>query len=63
MSPIGVDTWGRKNIFLLDDNYKPTKVSGCPPEGAYHYTQVWGHALYNYDSPDFWKYQEEISTF
>ncbi len=59
VSPIGVDTWGRKNIFLLDDNYKPTKVSGCPPEGAYHYTQVWGHALYNYDSPEFWKYQED----
>ena len=54
----GVDTWGKKNIFLLDENFNPTKVSGCPPEKNYPYTQVWGHALYDYDSPDFWNYQE-----
>lgn len=58
VDPNGVDTWANKNIFLLDKNYNPTKVSGCPPEAAYPYTQVWGHALYNYDSPDFWTYQE-----
>jgi len=56
--PSGADVWSKKNIFLLDKNFKPTKVSGCPPEGAYSYTQVWGHALYNYDSPEFWEYQE-----
>ncbi len=55
----GVDVWGKKNIFLLDKDFKPTKVSGCPPEKAYSYTQCWGHALYDYDSPDFWKYQED----
>lgn len=55
----GADTWGKKNIFLLDENFRPTKVSGCPPEDAYPYTQVWNHALYNYDEPEFWKYQEE----
>lgn len=54
----GVDVWGKKNIFLLDKEFKPLKVSGCPSEKAYPYTQVWGHALYNYDSPDFWDYQE-----
>lgn len=58
VSAEGIDTWGKKNIFILDENFKPTKVSGCPPEGAYGYTQVWGHALYNYDSPEFWEYQE-----
>lgn len=58
VSATGVDTWGKKNIFLLDKNFKPTKVSGCPPEDAYPYTQVWNHALYNYDSPEFWEYQE-----
>lgn len=55
----GIDTWGKKNIFLLDKDFKPIKVSGCPPEGNYAYTQVWGHALYNYDSPEFWQYQED----
>lgn len=54
----GVDTWGKKGMFLLDEIFHPTKVSGCPPEKAYPYTQVWGHALYDYDSPEFWDYQE-----
>ncbi len=54
----GVDVWGKKNIFLLDKEFKPAKLSGCPPEKAYPYTQVWGQALYNYDSPEFWEYQE-----
>lgn len=58
VSAEGVDTWGKKSIFLLDKNFKPTRVSGCPSEGAYGYTQVWNHALYNYDSPEFWDYQE-----
>lgn len=34
-------------------------MSGCPPEGVHGYTQVWGHALYDYDSLDFWQYQED----
>lgn len=58
VSATGVDTWGKKNIFHLDENFRPTKVSGCPPEDAYPYTQVWHHALYNYDEPAFWDYQE-----
>lgn len=58
VSATGVDTWGKKNIFHLDENFRPTKVSGCPPEDAYPYTQVWNHALYNYDEPAFWDYQE-----
>ena len=58
VSADGVDTWGKKNIFLLDSEFRPTRVSGCPSEGAYKYTQVWGHALYDYDSPEFWEYQE-----
>ena len=58
VSAEGVDTWGKKGIFLLDKNFNPTRVSGCPSEGAYSYTQVWNHALYDYDSPEFWDYQE-----
>lgn len=54
----GVDVWGKKGIFLLGEDLKPVKVSGCPSEKAYPYTQVWGHALYNYDSPEIWEYQE-----
>lgn len=59
VSAIGADTWAKKEIFLLNNDYTPTKVTGCPPKNADARTQVWGHALYNYDSPEFWKYQEE----
>lgn len=59
VSATGVDTWGKKNIFLLDKNFRPQKVSGCPAEPNYPYTQVWGHALYNYDAPEFWDYHEK----
>lgn len=58
VNPNGVDVWAGKEMFLLDNNFNPTKVSGCPPEAAYPRTQVWGHALYDYDSPEFWDYQE-----
>ncbi len=58
VDPNGVDVWANKDMFLLDKNYKPIRVSGCPPEAAYPRTQVWGHALYDYDSPKFWEYQE-----
>ena len=34
VSATGVDTWGKKDIFLLDKDFKPTHVSGCPSEGA-----------------------------
>lgn len=54
----GIDVWFKKNLFLLDKNFKPTKVSGCPTEKDYGYTQVWDHALYNYDAPEFWDYHE-----
>lgn len=58
VSPNGVDVWANKDMFLLNDKFYPEKVSGCPPEAAYPRTQVWGHALYDYDSPKFWEYQE-----
>lgn len=58
VSSCGIDVWSKKGIFLLDKNFKPTKVSGCPAEKDYGYTQVWGHALYDYDSPEFWDYHE-----
>ncbi len=59
VSPNGVDTWANKKIFLLNKDLQPAKISGAPPEDAYPYTQRWGHALYDYDSSDFWNYQEQ----
>lgn len=59
VNPNGIDVWANKDIFHLDKKFNPTKVSGSPPEPAYPYTQIWGHPLYNYDSPKFWDYQEK----
>lgn len=58
VNPNGVDVWANKDMFLLNEEYYPAKVSGCPPETAYPRTQVWGHALYDYNSQKFWDYQE-----
>lgn len=59
VNPTGVDVWANKDIFLLDRDFNPTKTSGSPPEPGYDYTQTWGHALCDYDSPRFWDYQEQ----
>ena len=59
VNPNGVDVWANKDIFLLDEKYEPLKISGCPSESEYPYTQRWGHPLFDYDSPKFWEYLEK----
>lgn len=44
------DTWSYPEVFWLDCNKKPVKVSGCPPDGFSPKGQLWGNPLYN------WKY-------
>jgi 4-alpha-glucanotransferase len=34
---------------LLDRNYNPTIVAGCPPDGFSVDGQLWGNPIYNYD--------------
>jgi hypothetical protein len=60
IGPDGKDVWANKNIVSLDknNNYQPAKLTGCMPEPAYPYTQMWGQAVWNFDSPEFWDYQE-----
>ena len=43
------DVWGNKNLFLLDDNFKPTDVAGVPPDYFSADGQLWGNPLYNWD--------------
>ncbi|OGI00268.1 MAG: hypothetical protein A2Y25_01405 [Candidatus Melainabacteria bacterium GWF2_37_15] len=60
ISPNGKDVWSNKNIVALDknNNYQPEKLTGCMPEPAYPHTQMWGQAVWNLDSPEYWEYQE-----
>lgn len=44
-----VDVWAAPKNFLLDKNYKPTKVAGVPPDYFCADGQLWGNPLYDYD--------------
>ena len=48
-----VDVWKNKDEFLLDENYKPSLVAGCPPDDFSKDGQLWGNPIYN------WKQMEE----
>ena len=43
------DVWKNPNIFQLDENFNPTFVAGCPPDGFSKKGQLWGNPLYNWD--------------
>ncbi len=44
-----VDVWANPQYFDLDENYKPKKVAGVPPDYFCAEGQLWGNPLYNYD--------------
>jgi len=44
-----VDVWASPEQFLLDDNYNPTVVAGCPPDGFSPDGQLWGNPIYNWE--------------
>jgi hypothetical protein len=60
IKPDGKDVWSNKKIVDLDEknNYQPRKLTGCMPEAAYPNTQMWGQAVWNVDSKEYWEYQE-----
>ena len=48
-----MDVWQAPGQFLLDEDYNPTVVAGCPPDGFSPDGQLWGNPIYN------WKLMEE----
>lgn len=42
------DTWGNPEMFLFDEDNKPTKVAGCPPDAFSPVGQLWGNPIYNW---------------
>ena len=44
-----VDVWAAPEQFLLDENYAPTVVAGCPPDGFSPDGQLWGNPIYNWE--------------
>lgn len=43
-----VDVWASPGQFLLDEQYMPTVVAGCPPDGFSPDGQLWGNPIYNW---------------
>lgn len=42
------DVWANPEIFKLDDEKKPTVVSGVPPDAFSDTGQLWGHPIYDW---------------
>lgn len=47
------DVYENPEQFLLDKNFKPKKVAGCPPDAFSEEGQLWGNPIYN------WKLMKE----
>ncbi len=43
------ECWAHPEMFLLDQDKKPTLVAGCPPDAFSDDGQLWGNPLYNWD--------------
>ncbi len=43
-----MDVWRAPEQFLLDKEYMPTLVAGCPPDGFSPDGQLWGNPIYNW---------------
>ena len=43
------DVWANPHMFHLDENYKPTRVAGVPPDCFSEDGQLWGNPLYRWE--------------
>ena len=44
-----MDVWRAPEQFLLDADYNPTRVAGCPPDAYAEDGQLWGNPIYNWE--------------
>lgn len=43
------DVWANQDEFLLDDDAKPYRIAGCPPDYFSETGQRWGNPIYDWD--------------
>ncbi len=43
------DVWAAPELFRMDENRRPVKVAGVPPDYFCELGQLWGNPLYNWD--------------
>jgi 4-alpha-glucanotransferase len=44
------DAWANSGLFLLDEERRPLRVAGCPPDSFTGGGQLWGNPLYRWDT-------------
>ncbi len=44
-----MDVWRAPGQFLLDEEFNPTLVAGCPPDAYSEIGQLWGNPIYDWD--------------
>ena len=44
-----MDVWQSPEQFLLDEDFNPKVVAGCPPDGYSPDGQLWGNPIYNWE--------------
>ncbi|MDR0377440.1 MAG: 4-alpha-glucanotransferase [Spirochaetaceae bacterium] len=44
------DVWSASELFQLDDQRRPMRVAGCPPDPFSADGQLWGNPLYHWDA-------------
>ena len=42
------DAWSHPEAFLMDKNFEPTVVAGCPPDAFSATGQLWGNPIYDW---------------
>ena len=45
-----VDVWVNPSLFKLDENFRPKKVAGVPPDYFSRTGQLWGNPVYDYEN-------------
>ena len=43
------DVWAHPEQFQMDDDLRPTRVAGCPPDGFSADGQLWGNPLFDWE--------------
>jgi 4-alpha-glucanotransferase len=49
VSPDSSDVWANPELFLLDQQHRPSFVAGVPPDYFSAQGQLWGNPIYNWD--------------
>lgn len=65
VSADSADVWAFPEMFLLDENRRPTVVAGCPPDYFSKTGQLWGNPIYDWkrhEQEGFWWWIRRIKT-